>query len=89
MGIRDIDELISLLNSDENFYNKSRVSKSKQFLSSRKSIEIFAHSVAFFYGERYLTTNFIRRATIAAVATSRKLRKQFGRIGTGIDYIAR
>ncbi|OUU75399.1 MAG: hypothetical protein CBC29_03640 [Methylococcaceae bacterium TMED69] len=89
LGIRDIDELISLLNSDENFYNKSKVSKSKQFLSSRKSTEIFADLVALFYGERYLTTNFIRRVTIAAVATSRKLRKQFGRIGTGIDYIAR
>ena len=89
LGIRDIDELISLLTCDRDFHKKSQALKSKKFISNRVITEIFANSVALVYGERYITTIFIRRATIAAVATSKKLRKQFIRIGTGIDYKAR
>ena len=89
LGIRDINELILLLTSNEDSCKKSSVLKSKSFFSNRGVTEIFASSVALVYGERYMITNFIRRATIATVATSKKLRKQFIRIGTGIDFIER
>ena len=88
LGIRDIDELILWLMNDKDYCENSRVSRPKKFVSSREATEIFSNSVAFFYGERYLAKNFIRRASIAAVAMSEKLRKHFIRIGTGIDYIS-
>ena len=89
LGIRDIHELILSLTSNENFDKNSCVLRAKNFSSSREVAEIFANSVALFYGERSMITNFIRRAIIATLATSKKLRKQFIRIGTGVNFIER
>ena len=89
LGIRDIDELMLWLMNDKDFQKNSKISRSKKFASSREATEIFSNSVAFFYGERYLTKNFIRRATIAAAAMSKNFRKHFIRIGAGVNYISR
>ncbi len=89
LGIRDIDELMLWLLNDGDLCKNARSSRSKIVISSREATEIFSNSVAFFYGERYLTKNFIRRATIAAVAMSKNLRKHFIRLSTGLDYISR
>ena len=75
--------------NDEDFLENSRISKLKKFRSSREATEIFSNSVAFFYGERYITKNFIRRATIAAAAISTNFRKHIIRIGAGVNYISR
>ena len=84
LGIRDIDELMQRIMNDEDFLESSRISKLKKFRSSREATEIFSNSVAFFYGERYITKNFIRRATIAAAAISTNFRKHIIRIGAGV-----
>ena len=89
LGIRDIDELMQRIMNDEDFLENSRISKLKKFRSSREATEIFSNSVAFFYGERYITKNFIRRATIAAAAISTNFRKHIIRIGAGVNYISR